>query len=157
VIGAKRVTAPDGTTWRVGRRWLPHTPTEWRRSRLRLNRDGSWLSDLGFGDLGDAIALAVAILVATAILLFLTTVVFPLIVLTVELVIVLALLMGGLAGRLVFRKPWTIRARAEDGRDLTWQARGWRRSGRVRDEVAQALALGQTDLRPAEALDPARP
>ena len=22
MIGAKRVTAPDGTTWRVGRRWM---------------------------------------------------------------------------------------------------------------------------------------
>jgi uncharacterized membrane protein YdjX (TVP38/TMEM64 family) len=32
VIGAKRVTAPDGTTWHVGRRWLPDKPTLWRRS-----------------------------------------------------------------------------------------------------------------------------
>jgi hypothetical protein len=82
-----------------------------------------------------------------------TTVVFPLIALTLELLVVIVLLVGGLAGRLVFRKPWTIRARADDGRgDLVWHASGFRRSGRVRDEVAGALALGRTDVRPAEAI-----
>ncbi len=40
MIGAKRVTAPDGTTWKVGRRWLPDKPTLWRR-RKRKKDDGS--------------------------------------------------------------------------------------------------------------------
>ena len=87
----------------------------------------------------------------------LTTVVFPIVVLTLELLIVLVLLVGGLAARLLHRKPWTIRARAEDGRELTWRASGWRRSGRVRDDAAAALALGHTEVRPSEALEPARP
>ena len=87
----------------------------------------------------------------------LTTVVFPILVLTLELLIVLVLLAGGLAGRFLFRKPWTIRARAKDGRELSWRASGWRRSGRVRDDAAAALSLGHTDVRPSEALEPARP
>ena len=51
VIGAKRVTAPDGTTWRVGRRWLPEKPdpvaTEaaprrrWRRLVPRTSGSGT--------------------------------------------------------------------------------------------------------------------
>jgi hypothetical protein len=112
VIGAKRVTAPDGTEWRVGRRWLPEWPRFWRRD---AGDGGDGLLELG-GAFDDAFGL------------------------------------GGIAGRLVFRKPWTIRARrAGDRSELRWHASGFRRSGRVRDEVAAALAHGQTDIRPREA------
>ena len=97
-----------------------------------------------------------AIVAVLAVIVVLTTVVFPLLVLTLELLIVLVLLGGGLAGRFLLRKPWTIRARSKDGRELSWRASGWRRSGRVRDDAAAALALGQTDVHPSEALEPAR-
>jgi hypothetical protein len=161
VIGAKRVTAPDGTTWKVGRRWLPDKPTLWRR-RKRKRDDGSPAehgngSDF-FPDFGidEAFVFVLAILAVVVVFVLLTTVVFPILVLTLELLIVLVLLAGVLAGRFLFRKPWTIRARAKDGRELSWRASGWRRSGRVRDDAAAALALGHTDVRPAEALEPAR-
>ncbi len=161
MIGAKRVTAPDGTTWQVGRRWLPDKPTLWRRRKRP--RDDSPAEDGSGGDLfpdlgiDEAFVFVLAILAVLVAFFVLTTVVFPILVLTVELLILLVLLAGGLAGRFLLRKPWTIRARAKDARELSWRASGWRRSGRVRDDAAAALALGHTDVRPSEALEPARP
>ena len=159
MIGAKRVTAPDGTTWQVGRRWLPDKPTLWRRQDRDNEYDdstggGDWLPDLGFDE---AFAFVLVILAAVLAIALLTTLVFPIVVLTLELLIVLVLLFAGLAGRFLLRKPWTIRARSGDGRELSWRAAGWRRSGRVRDDAAAALALGHTDVQPSEALEPARP
>lgn len=159
MIFAKRVTTPDGTTWQVGRRWLPDKPTLWRRRKRERDdspaehgEGGDW-----FPDIDEAFVFVLAILAVLVVFFLLTTVVFPILVLTLELLIVLVLLAGGLAGRFLFRKPWTIRARSADGRELSWRAVGWRRSGRVRDDAAAALALGHTDVRPAEALEPARP
>jgi hypothetical protein len=74
-------------------------------------------------------------------------------VVTLELVILVALIVGGIVGRLVFRKPWTIRARSESGHELSWHASGFRRSGRVRDEVAAEIARGNPDVRPTELLN----
>ncbi len=153
MIGAKRVRAPDGTEWRVGRRWLPDKPTLWRREGDA--EGGDWLSSAELDGADDVFVVVIAVVAVIATIVFLTTVVFPIIVLAFEVMVVLVLLVGGIAGRLVLRKPWTIRARAEHGRELTWRAQGWRRSGRVRDDVAAALALGQTDIRPTEALEAA--
>jgi hypothetical protein len=154
VIGAKRVTAPNGATWRVGRRWLPGKLTLWRRKK----KDRSAMGDL-FGDPAVSASpdgFTALLFVLFMLFLLLTVVVFPFVIIAVELLIVVGVLVGGLGGRLFLRKPWTIRARAADGRDLTWQAPGLRRSGRVRDEVAAALALGQTGVHPVEALEPTR-
>jgi hypothetical protein len=174
VIGGRRITAPDGTAWRVGRRWLPE------RKRLRRRRDrspdildaggsdgsnggdasgpdggGSGGNGSGFDiDLpgaDDAIAILLIVLAVIAVVFLLTTVVIPILVVGIELLLVIALFVAGLAGRLLFRRPWTIRARSADGRQLTWRAAGFRRSGRVRDEIAGALAQGQTDVQPVEA------
>ena len=41
MIGAKRVTAPDGTAWRVGRRWLPDKPKLWRPKWRDTDSNGS--------------------------------------------------------------------------------------------------------------------
>jgi hypothetical protein len=147
VIGAKRVTAPDGTTWQVGRRWLPEKPGIWRHERDGSGAD--WIPEFG---LDEGLAAAALWFVAVVLIVVLTILLLPFLVLLLELAIVAVLLVGGLGGRLVLRKPWTIRARSGDGRELTWRASGWRRSGRVRDDAAAALALGQTDVRPSEAL-----
>jgi hypothetical protein len=155
VIGAKRVTAPDGTAWRVGRRWLPEKPTLWRPKRRHAD-DGGWFPDIGLGDVDDAIAIVIAVIGVILLFILLTTVVFPIIVFGIELLIVALLLVGGIAARLLFRRPWTIRARAGDGRELTWRAVGFRRSGRVRDDAAAALALGHAQIQPSESL-PATP
>jgi hypothetical protein len=150
VIGAKRVTAPDGTTWRVGRRWLPKKPVLLRKQWFGEGAGG--LPDIGLGDVDDAFAIVLAVIAVILLFIALATVVFPIIVFGIELLLVVFLLVGGLAARLVFRRPWTIRARASDGRELAWRAAGFRRSGRVRDDAAAALALGQTQIQPNEAI-----
>ena len=81
------------------------------------------------------------------------TVVIPMIALAVEIVLLIALLFWGIGTRVVLRRPWTIRAREQGGsRELVYKAKGFRRSGRVRDEVAAAIARGEAAPRPAEAL-----
>jgi hypothetical protein len=159
VIGAKKVTAPDGTVWRVGRQWVPTKPTLWRpKKRQKKPADkrsggggGGDLFPVGLDSFDEGFLIVLALIAVVIVVILLVTVVFPIIVLGVELLIVIVLLVGGIAARLVFRKPWTIRARAQDGRELTWRAPGFQRSGRVRDDAAAALALGQTEVHPSEA------
>jgi hypothetical protein len=47
VIGAKKVTAPDGTVWQGARRWVPAKPTRWRpkkREKQPSDRRGTALA-----------------------------------------------------------------------------------------------------------------
>jgi hypothetical protein len=56
---------------------------------------------------------------------------------------------AGLIGRLVFRRPWIVEA-TSTGRPpqtLVWKVPGWRRSGRLIDEITEALAAGQDPRR----------
>ena len=69
-------------------------------------------------------------------------VIVPVIAFTIELIIVLVLFFGGIAGRVLFRRPWTVRARSAHQTHRFEQV-GFRRSGRLRDEVADALASGR--------------
>ena len=163
VIGANRVTAPDGTTWQVGRRWLPDKPTLWRRRKrerddsLRAGEDGGWFPDIG---IDEAFVFVLGIVAVVAVIVVLTTVVFPLLVLTLELLIVLVLLTGGLAGRFLLRKPWTIRARSEDGRELSLarvrlaaqRPRARRRRGGARARPYRRPAVRGARTRPVVAL-----
>jgi hypothetical protein len=48
----------------------------------------------------------------------------------------------GLIGRIVFRRPWTVEARADDGTMLRWQVIGWRASGEFRARAAESLRAG---------------
>lgn len=139
---ARKVVDPSGIRWTVGRQWTP-----WRvRVRTEkpdwLQRDsggGGWLGPLD--DAGGVFA-ALAILVAVA-LLFL--VVWPVVALAVELVLVALLVLVGTAGRVILRRPWTVHAVARGGRDHRheWHVVGWRASGELRDQAAEALHLGQ--------------
>lgn len=140
------VRSPDGTTWRVGRRWWPWSP----RQREIDRPDAADLIDLGGAD--DVLGAVVVVFTVIVLVVILFTVVLPFIALAVELILLLLAFFWGIAARLVLRRPWTIQARASDGRELTWRAKGFRRSGRVRDAVAEALARGEADPRPAEAL-----
>ena len=160
MIGAKKVTAPDGTTWHVGRQWVPTKPTLWRPKKRekkkperggRGSSGGDFFGGLGLDSFDEGFLIVLALIAVVIVVLLLVTVVFPLLVIGFEVLIVIVLLVGGIAARLVFRKPWTIRARASDGRELTWRAPGFQRSGRVRDDAAAALALGQTEVQPSEA------
>jgi hypothetical protein len=142
-LGPTRVVAPDGVEWRVARRWLTRQ-IDWTRRRPRELASES-LSGLGVPDfptVDSAEALLLATLVAILVLLLV-----PILFFGVELLIVGGVAAAGLAGRLVFRQPWIIEARASVApgveRRLEWQIRGWRNSGRVLDGVASDLAAGR--------------
>jgi hypothetical protein len=128
-------------------------PEEARKAKADRSRGGSSGGDLfgGLDSFDEGFVIVLALIAVVIVVILLVTVVFPILVLGIEVLIVILLLVGGIAGRLVFRKPWTIRARAADGRELTWRASGFRRSGRVRDDAVAALALGHTQIHPSEA------
>ncbi len=139
---ARDVVDPSGVRWRVGRQWTP-----WR-VRIRAERPdwtsrdgggGDWLGPL---DDAGAIVVALGLLVALA-LLFL--VVCPVIVLALELVLVALLVLVGVVGRVVLRRPWTVHAVARGNRDHRheWHVVGWRASGALIEEAAEALQAGR--------------
>jgi hypothetical protein len=146
------VLAPDGRMWKVGRQWLPF------RVRLRREREVPELGEPSWGFNLDAFAdfslggilfgLAVAILGA-----LLLVVVWPVVALALEIVILVVVFLVALAGRLVLRRPWRIvaRTRGSARSTLAWHVVGWRASGRVIEEVADALAAGQSQPMPAGA------
>ena len=154
----RRVTAPDGREWKVGRQWLP--------ARVRIRRDdvhdvggsgdgggGDGFLDtmggfFGIDDAGAGILVGIAVVALTALVL---AVVFPVIALTLELIVLLALLLAGIVGRVVFRRPWHVLARTDDAR-YRWPVRGWRASGERVDAVADGLTRGSL-LPEAEALE----
>jgi hypothetical protein len=142
-----KVTAPDGMRWKVGRQWWPERGRDRDYDGADMPTDiggggggGSWFADLGDAD-EFVFVLAVIGIVLLAILFF-TTVVIPVIAFTIELVVILVLFFAGLAGRLLFGRPWTVRARTE-GRLHRWQVAGFRNSGELRDEVATAISSGR--------------
>lgn len=144
-LGPRRVVAPDGVEWRIGRRWLT------RRSRLGRPRHGEIASEslLNVGsawpdfsnlDLGEGLLLVAAV-VAIALILI------PILFLGIELIIVGALLAAGVMARTLLRQPWVVEARSSDsltsGRLLEWRVRGWRKSGTLIGQVASDLSAGR--------------
>ena len=138
---ARKVVAPSGVEWKVGRQWAP-----WRVSVRRRDADlgdggveggpdwGDWF------DLDDAgvIFTSLVILVLGALLLL---VVWPVMAIAIEIVVIgLGVLVSAL-GRLVLRRPWTVVATVRGHRDhgYEWKVRGWRASGELIDTVADAL------------------
>ena len=140
-----KVTAPDGTRWKVGRQWWPDRDVDTVEPAADLGSGGGG-GDGWFPNLGDAdefIVVIVAIGVVLLTILFFTTVVIPVIAFTLELILLVVLFFGGIAGRLLFRRPWTVRARADGLTRHRWQVVGFRNSGELRDEVAAALGSGR--------------
>jgi hypothetical protein len=145
------VTAPDGSRWRVGRRWLERRPPQLHK-RLRLSdnsADFAWfgaeLAD-GVGSLVGAAGLV--ILVAVVIV-----VVLPILGLAIELVLLLLILLFGLVARLCFGRPWVVEAapigagRGHEERErVVRKVRGWRASG---EEVARLRRQIEVSGRPA--------
>jgi hypothetical protein len=91
-------------------------------------------------DFGEALVLVAAVV---AVIL----VVIPLLFFGVELIVFGVLVGGGLVARAVSGKPWVIEARSSDPhtaeRRLEWHVRGWRKSGKLIDQVASDLAAGR--------------
>ncbi|HEX8083668.1 MAG TPA: hypothetical protein VF529_05205 [Solirubrobacteraceae bacterium] len=94
-----------------------------------------WL-DGGGSDLGVVDGVA-----ALAVVMVLLLVVLPLLAVALEIVIALVLVLAGLIGRILLRRPWTVRAESRERR-LDWRVVGWRESGLLVDEVAAALEHG---------------
>ena len=145
-LGGRTVAAPGGAEWHVGRQWWP-----WRLRKRDVDTVDT-PGDIGLDGADDIFGVIVLIFVALVAVVLLFTVVLPLVVMGVELIALLLVFFWGIAARVVLRRPWTIRARSRDGRELAWKARGFRRSGRVRDAAAEALARGEAHPRIAEAL-----
>jgi hypothetical protein len=140
-VGPRRVVAPDGVEWRVGRRWSTRR-FGWTWKRRGIASDA--LSGLGQGvggvDFQGGALVVVAALVAALILI-------PLLFFGVELIILGALLAAGVVSRVLLRQPWVIEARSSDPltsvRQLEWRVIGWRKSRRLIDQVVSELAAGR--------------
>ena len=64
------------------------------------------------------------------------------------------LIAAGIAGRTLLGRPWVVMATStsDAAGAMTWRVVGWRRSARLIDEVASALATG-LDPAPAEVVE----
>ena len=157
------VTAPDGTRWRVRRRWLE------RSRRIRVARlgprrptgedllDVAWMSDpSSLLDAADDPFAGLALMLGAVLLAaFAACVLLPLLGLALELAVPLVLLWSGLLGRVFLRRPWTIEAVAvgEPARRVAFAVVGWRRSRRA----LAALAAAMEASGPPSALPEAEP
>ena len=70
-------------------------------------------------------------------------VVWPVVAIAAEIVIVVLGILGATVGRVVFRRPWVIRAWAPDSyHEHVWRVTGWRSSRQMIDAVGTALERG---------------
>jgi hypothetical protein len=99
-----------------------------------INLDGG-LDDLGV--VGTIIAAILLVILAV----FLALVLFNVIAIAIELLLVVVLLLAGVFGRVVLRRPWIVQARSGDVVH-EWRVVGWRPSGRTIADVAQRLRSG---------------
>jgi hypothetical protein len=158
------VSAPDGVSWRVRVVWEPRWRAlarrygGWRRRRGgRRGGDGFDVPDTtGFGggggghrggggfDLGDDLVVGLAIVVGLIVFgLLFWWLLLPLLLLVVDMVVVVVLVVAGVVGRVLLRRPWTIRAVAGPGTGpVTIRVVGWRAARRARDELADRLRAG---------------
>jgi hypothetical protein len=135
----------------VGRRWLTRRfGWTWKRRGVAaegLSTLGQGVGGVDFGEQG--VIVAVAALAAILILI-------PLLFFGLELIVLGVLLAGGIVARVLLRRPWVIEARSSDplssGRELEWRVIGWRKSGKLIDQVISDLAAGREP--PHSALPP---
>lgn len=115
------VIAPDGSEWRVRRRWLERPAPKLLRS-FRAHRDevsaGNVLDGVSNFDLGEAFAgdSPAAVLAAIVLVVVVVFVVLPLLGVALELIGVLVLLGSGLIGRVLLGRPWIVEAVKVSGR-----------------------------------------
>lgn len=114
------------------------------RLRRRLKQSLRLTTDSGEGlgcalEVGEAIGVVILVVALVAMLLLFVV---PLIAAVVDVVVLLALTGFGIVGRVLFRRPWTIEARAGDGTTYRWHVVGWQASGRFRAEAAECLVAG---------------
>ena len=138
----RKVTAPDGREWKLGRRWLGKRA---RLGRAKMRDVSDWASGLdgGADDLGIIGMIILAVFVVIVVV-FAALLLFNVVALAIELLIIVILVLGGIVGRVVLRRPWTVFAKSGDEvhtRDVV----GWRASGRAIDEMAAELESGRLE------------
>ncbi|WP_212998954.1 hypothetical protein [Winogradskya consettensis] len=152
------VQGTNGATWRVRVVWEPRWRAlarrfgGWRRNR----KNGPDLGGLdlpsgnhsgggggGWGDLGDDIAIGIAIIVGMIVFgVLFWWFLLPLLLLVLDVVVVVVLLIAGIVGRVLFRRPWIVEATGDGGAPVAAEVVGWRAALRSRDEIADRLRLG---------------
>jgi hypothetical protein len=139
-VGSRRVAAPSGATWRIGRVWRGRGDERRRKPVLRWRDGGRWLpSDFGGVDSLEGLLVVVVVVVLVVF------VVIPLLLFGIELIIIGIAFAASIVGRLFLGRPWIVAAESQDETRevLAWEVSGWRRSGRVIDEVARAISTGR--------------
>jgi hypothetical protein len=141
----RKVTAPDGKKWTLGRHWLPRRKRFKKADLSDASPDGSFL-DFGGDDLG-IFGVIIAVIVSVFLVFFIALLFFNVFALALELLIVIVVALAGVIGRVVFRRPWIVFAR-NGNTQLQWPVVGYLNSRRQLQEIAGQLALG-TQLQPA--------
>jgi len=149
----------DGTEWRVRRRWLPRYEGKGLRERnrqrkaRRARRDGDGagtiLDALDLPDGGDSLLVWVVLVVGVLLLFVLAVWGVVFVLALVDLIVVLLVALVGVAGRVLFRRPWTVEATAPDGRRHERRVVGWRRSSAAANELAADIAHNRLPAAPA--------
>ncbi|HEX9968506.1 MAG TPA: hypothetical protein VGB03_00080, partial [Acidimicrobiales bacterium] len=118
------VTAPDGTRWRVGRRWTPWEPRLYKPVDLP---DPGLLDAVGCIDELPVLAVVVVAILAVVVVFFFVV---PLLITLADLLVLAVLVVLGVLVRVVLRRPWIVDAvRADRTERLSWKVVGWHRSG----------------------------
>ncbi|MFT3852685.1 MAG: hypothetical protein QM733_08125 [Ilumatobacteraceae bacterium] len=142
-----RVADPAGRVWTVRRRWVPRLGAEtvWGRIRRRVRgyyrRAGKWSDSDAAGcfDVGADDLVAGLVLLAGIVVFFVVGL--PLLIAVFDVLFVLLVAIGGVVGRVLFRRPWVIEARTE-GTTHRWRVTGWRASSQRLAELRSSLAAG---------------
>lgn len=150
-----KVVAPAGETWRVRVVWQPRYGALVRRfGGWRRRRKGEGPGD-GLLDGCDPLSGCfdgdeLATIVLGIVLMILGGLVFwflllPVLLLVMDIVVVMALLLIAIPARILFRRPWTVEAAYDDGREekvFSTDVVGWQRALETRDEIAAKLEQG---------------
>jgi hypothetical protein len=150
---ARTVTGPDGRVWTVKRVLLPRPPRfeGWRRKKKDPGPARDWGDGLQGADVVDvasglsegpaAVLAGILFVVLFGLAWFL---IFPVALFLVDVVIFLLIAAGGIAVRVLFRRPWKIQARTGDPttESHSWGVVGLRASAEAVDAVARVIAQG---------------
>jgi hypothetical protein len=143
------VQTPDGTTWTVRRRWIPHRDGKGIVQRFRNHRTVGGLEDLdlpiGFGLDAAGFVIGIVLFVTLGLLLVFG---WPLLLLGIDLAWLLIVGILGLVGRVVLGRPWRVES-VSDTRRHDWYVQGFRAAGRLRDDLANQYRHGHNPLPPA--------
>lgn len=133
------MAAPDGTRWTIRRAWAHRPwPVRWRKTDKAWSA-GDMLEPVGaLADIHPIFAGAALVVFAV----FLIVAVAALLLVLVDVVVLAALVAVGILLRVALRRPWRIQASSRDGRTLTWDVTGYRRSRRIICQIESALRQG---------------